>query len=266
MSNFQTQEVAKLTGHEPETIRRISRMGIITPPKSNGRYQFSFQDISFLRALSGVINKNNNRYIWSALKKIKSQISDDESLSSLTIHKQKKEILAKSANRIWSAHSGQYLLQFEGIEQLDSSKIDQSKDLIHIFNRALILDEKKKYSEAKKLYLELIEKDPSHARARINFGRIHHNEGDFNSALTHYKEAIELEPDNVVAHFNAGVAYEDLELFDEAILTYLKTIELDMTIAEAHFNLSRLYEHKSDIKASAYHLAYFQILKLSFDI
>jgi len=266
MSNFQTEDVAKLTGHEPETIRRISRMGIISPSKENGRYQFSFQDISFLRALSKVINKDNNRYIWSALKKIKSQITESESLSSLTIHKHKKEILAKCANRIWNAHSGQYLLQFESKDTQTSTKLELSKDLINIFNRAVLLDEEKKYAEAKRLYLAIISKDPFHARARINLGRIFHNDGDFQSALLQYQKAIELEPTNVIARFNAGVAYEDLNQFDDAIETYLKTIDLDVTIAEAHFNLSRLYENKSDIKASAYHLAYYQILKLTFDL
>ena len=83
--------------------------------------------------------------------------------------------------------------------------------------------------------------------------------------MQQYEKAIELEPKNVIARFNAGVAYEDLERQDDAITRYLETLDLDITIAEAHFNLSRLYEAKNDVKASAYHLAYYQILKLTFD-
>ncbi|MFZ8952886.1 MAG: tetratricopeptide repeat protein [Gammaproteobacteria bacterium] len=265
MSQYKTNEVAKLTGHEPETIRRISRMGILNPIKDKGIYFFSFQDISFLRAISNVVSNNENRYIWAALKKIKRQISADEPLSSLSFKSHKSQLIAKNANKVWNTHSGQYLLQFENQKDNKTSELSNPRDINEQFKKALALDEEKKFMAAKEIYIELLERDPYHARARINLGRIYHQEANFNNALQQYEKAIELEPKNVIARFNAGVAYEDLDNQDDAIARYLETLDLDITIAEAHFNLSRLYEAKNDIKASAYHLAYYQILKLTFD-
>jgi len=108
--------------------------------------------------------------------------------------------------------------------------------------------------EARDAYNHALDLDSSHAGARVNLGRLMHEDGHPLAAASHYRLALAANPDDAVAAFNLGVALEDLGRTSEAIAAYERAIAADPASADAHFNLAGLYEKDGKPAGAIRHL------------
>lgn len=128
------------------------------------------------------------------------------------------------------------------------------------YKRALRLEEADAAS-ARAAYEECLQGDCSHLEARINLGRLLHQDGLLREAEALYRAAQE---PSALLYFNLGVLLEDLRREIEAIHAYGQAILHDPTMADAHFNLSLLHERLGEARAAFRHLlAYRRLIRLS---
>jgi tetratricopeptide (TPR) repeat protein len=108
--------------------------------------------------------------------------------------------------------------------------------------------------QAQDAYQRALELDPSHGAARVNLGRLLHEDGHPLAAANHYRLALAARPDDPIAAFNLGVALEDLGRATEAIAAYEQAVAADPAAADAHFNLAGLYEKEGKAAGAIRHL------------
>jgi len=108
--------------------------------------------------------------------------------------------------------------------------------------------------QARDAYESALELDPGHAGARVNLGRLLHEDGHPLAAANHYRLALTARPDDAIAAFNLGVALEDLGRTTEAIAAYEQALAADPGAADAHFNLAGLYEKEGQAAGAIRHL------------
>jgi tetratricopeptide (TPR) repeat protein len=108
--------------------------------------------------------------------------------------------------------------------------------------------------KAREAYNRALDLDSSHAGARVNLGRLMHEDGHPLAAANHYRLALAVNPDDAIAAFNLGVALEDLGRTSEAIAAYERAIAADPASADAHFNLAGLYEKDGKPAGAIRHL------------
>jgi tetratricopeptide (TPR) repeat protein len=108
--------------------------------------------------------------------------------------------------------------------------------------------------QAQNAYQRALELDSGHAGARVNLGRLLHEEGHPQAAANHYRLALAARPDDPIAAFNLGVALEDLDRTTEAIAAYEQALAADPAAADAHYNLAGLYEKDGQAAAAIRHL------------
>jgi len=95
-----------------------------------------------------------------------------------------------------------------------------------------------KLEEAKFLFQNILQAQPTHYKAHNNLGSIFLKLGRLDEAETSYKKAIEYKPEFEVAYYNLGIALEKLGRYDEAETSYKKAIEYKPDYFEANKNLN----------------------------
>jgi len=103
-------------------------------------------------------------------------------------------------------------------------------------------------------YTSALALEPMHADASVNLGRILHNAGKIEAALSYYITAIAVRPGDALAVFNYGVALEDLGRTDDARAFYQRAVDLNPEEADAHYNLGRLLQRQGNEEAAARHM------------
>ena len=109
-----------------------------------------------------------------------------------------------------------------------------------IIQQAKLVLNEGKLEEAKILFQNIIQVQPTHYKAHTNIGAILIKLGKLDEAEISFKKAIELKPEFVVAHYNLGITQEKLGRFNEAEICYRKAIEFKTDYVEAHNNLNMI--------------------------
>ena len=109
-----------------------------------------------------------------------------------------------------------------------------------IIQQAKLVLNEGKLEEAKILFQNIIQVQPTHYKAHTNIGAILIKLGKLEEAEISFKKAIELKPEFAVAHYNLGVTQEKLGRFNEAEISYRKAIEFKTDYVEAHNNLNMI--------------------------
>ena len=86
-SGYTTKEVAELIGINSDQVRHYVRRKLIEPGRgARGEFRFSFQDVVLLRTAKRLQDaKVTTRKTYRALVKLKAELSQVESLSSVRI-------------------------------------------------------------------------------------------------------------------------------------------------------------------------------------
>jgi tetratricopeptide (TPR) repeat protein len=268
---YSTREVAELLGIAPARVRSYARAGLLEPGRGPGnRYRFSFQDLVLLRAAKGLLDARvPARRVRRALTIVKNQLPSGASLSEVRITADAERVVVRHGGVAWNPESGQLQLDFEvselagRIAPLAASATraaeEAGADGDEWFELALEL-EAYAPAEAVVAYERVLGRDPEHADAHLNLGRLLHEDGRLERAEFHYRRALENRPDDATAAFNLGVALEDGERWEDAIRAYRQALELEPGLADAHYNLARLLEVRGGRQEAIAHLRSYRAL------
>jgi len=109
--------------------------------------------------------------------------------------------------------------------------------MIKNLEEGVILHKSGKFEEAKKIYEEIIKKNPNNFEVINLLGIIFLQLKKYDEATLLIKKAIKINPNHHALYNNLGVSYKELEQHEEAIKNFKKAIELNPDYAEAYNNL-----------------------------
>lgn len=262
MITYTTRETARILDVAPGRVQGFVRAGIVEPDRGDGNeLRFTFRDLLVMRtALELERSDVSRRRVNATLRALKDRVSDDHPLTSLRILAQDGDIVVDDARARWQPSSGQTLLDFERHSDLaDPIPLggvgfpQEGRDADEWFELGCSL-EPTSPGMARELYRRALELAPDHVDARINLGRLHHEDGQLPEARRQYERALETNPDHPTAAYNLGVVLEDLGQLDEAIHAYRRAIAVDPEMADAYYNLARLYDQAGDRASAIRHL------------
>jgi tetratricopeptide (TPR) repeat protein len=269
MHEFDSKDLKRLFGIPASQVRSLIRAGHINPLKKAGRLSYSFQDLIVLRTLGSLrAAKIPTKKINRTLREIRDSLPGELPLSGLSIVAVGDRIVVREGQALRESDTGQYTLALEFVEQsgdllmIDkrtNSRLSAAQEAAEsaatvavddAFERALDLEESDTEA-AMTLYRRCLESDARHMEARLNLGRLLHENGRLKEAERVYRGSEAAEP---LLSFNLAVLLEDLDRAGEAMGVYRHAISLDPALADAHFNLARLYEQAGNARDALRHL------------
>ena len=114
-------------------------------------------------------------------------------------------------------------------------------DMKSIIQGARELMKAKRFEEARKIYEELLEKNPSAVPAYVGIGTIHAMRGEFEQALEYYEGALHIQKDQPAALLLSGNVYMQQGLFDKALEKYKDAQEVNPNLGAAQVGIGRIY-------------------------
>jgi len=272
MTGYTTHEVAEVLGLSPAEVRSFARTGLLAPGRGpRNEYRFTFQDIVLLRTARELRDRDiSTRRIRRALHRLREQLPEGRPLSAVRVAALGDHVLVQDRGTVWEPETGQVAFDFS-VRDLAARVEPFAGRLARERAHAEGLDadgwydlgwdlEAVSVSEAKEAYRRALALHPDHAEARVNVGRLLHEEGDVEGAEREYRRALEGSPMSALALFNLGVALEDQGRAEEAVTAYGRAVELDPALSSAHFNLARLCEQGGDSRGALRHLAAYRRL------
>lgn len=264
--SYTVREVSAMLGLPPHRIRAWASEFLEPERGARGELRFGFHDLVILRTASELASSDlPQRKVRSALKKLRGQLPDGSSITSVRITAEGDEIVVRDGEAVWNPESGQALFDFpvsdlvEAATPILSRQKKDARSADEWFELACDL-EVTDIDAAKDAYARVLKIDPEYTDAHVNLGRILHEEGAPAAAEQHYRAALDLDPEHDTALFNLGVALEDLGRLNEAVDVYRQAIDLDPKNADAHYNLAGIYERRGEKAAAFRHLkAYRQL-------
>lgn len=265
MHAYDIKDIRRLFGLPPSAVRSLARAGNINPVRRKGKLHYTFQDLVVLRTAGALrAAKIAPRRINRTLKELRlgrpAHLLNQVSLTALG-----NRIVIRESGTERESESGQYALALEIVEEKGRlhviarqddaapARADASESAAianEIFERALALDDHAPL-QARQSYEACLEANHEHLEARINLGRLLHEDGRLAEAEKIYRGTNHREP---LLTFNLAVLLEDLGRETDAIKAYRETLAMDPQFADAHFNIARLYERANDARASLRHL------------
>lgn len=273
MRAYSTRNVAQLLGKSQAHVRSFARARFVSPLKTpGGHYRFSFQDLVLLRTAKGLTEANlGGRRMWRTLRALRKQLPSDRPLSSVRVLVERDSVLIQEQNTTWELESGQTVMDFavteleEKIAPLRDASAARAKTQVNSggewFDLGLEFDRLGAREDACAAYREALSVDADHVNAKINLGRLLHNDRVYRQAEELYREALRIDPANSIAAFNLGVVLEDQGAIQEALETYQHALAVDPTIPDVHYNIARLYEHQGNHQAALHHFSRFRALR-----
>jgi len=266
MHAYDIKDIRRLFGLPPSAVRSLARAGNINPVRRKGKLHYTFQDLVVLRTAGALrAAKIAPRRINRTLKELRLSWPAQLMLNQVSLTALGNRIVIRENGTVRESESGQYALALEIVEEKGElhviarrddaapARADASESAAlanEIFERALALDDHAPL-QARQSYEACLEADHDHLEARINLGRLLHEDGRLAEAEKIYRGTNHREP---LLTFNLAVLLEDMGRESDAIKAYRETLAMDPQFADAHFNIARLYERANDARASLRHL------------
>jgi tetratricopeptide (TPR) repeat protein len=267
MSGYTTREVSELIGLTPDAVRHYVRRKLLTPSRGDrGEYRFSFQDVVLLRTAKSLMDASvTTRRAYRALVKLKHELEQVKSLSSVRIFADGNTVVVRDDNHVWEVETGQAHIDFEA-EELDGNVTDLAEGDILVkepseldtdewYNLGLDLEESDP-EKAPDAYRHAIRLDPKNADAQVNLGRLYQLKGDLKHAKRHYELALTARPGHQLAYYNLGTVFDELDETAKAADFYQKA----PTVPDAHYNLARIRELEGDEVSALRHMRHYREL------
>jgi tetratricopeptide (TPR) repeat protein len=272
VKGYTTRDVASLLGLTEGQIRSYARAGFFTPARGpQNEYRFEFQDLVLLRTAAALVRARvPRRKIARALARLRDELPQGRSLTELRITAVGEDIVVSDGGAPWEPESGQFHIDFQvaefatKVEPLARGVSQRTQDAPgersadEWYSLAIEL-EAVSVVEAARAYAHAIELQPAHADARVNLGRLFHEEGRLTDAEEQYRAALDA-AESPFAAYNLGLILEERREIIEAISTYERALASDPNFADAHFNLARLYENTGDARSAIRHFNAYRLL------
>ena len=267
MTGYTTKQVADLIGIKSDAVRHFVRRELLLPMKGlRGEYRFSFQDVVMLRTAKGLIDAQvSMRKIYKSLLKLKEELTQVDSLSSVRIFASGEVVLIQEADRVWEVETGQAQMEFdvevpsEEVANIKSQgllkKLPEELNTDEWYNVGLDLEEAD-LEQAPEAYRRAIKLDPKNSDAHVNLGRLYQLDGQLKYAKRHYQLALNARPEHQLANYNMGTIFDELDELEKASDFYQKAPQ----VPDAHYNLARILELEGDEISAQRHLRAYQSL------
>lgn len=264
--NYTTRDVARVLDLPVESVRRWARSGLLEIERGpRNEYRFSFQDLVLLRTARDLeAAEVPPGRVRAALREVRDQLPDDRTLSSLRVRADGGRVVVDDGRAAWRPETGQLVLDFEVAELAariapleaagEVNPVPSGERTAEAWFDLACEHEASNPRLAGELYQRALEVDPALADARVNLGRLLHEEGRLTEAREAYERALATTPDHPTAAFNLGVVLEDLGEAEAAVAAYRQALDVDPDLADAHYNLARLHEEGGDRPAALRHL------------
>ncbi|HEY6213740.1 MAG TPA: tetratricopeptide repeat protein, partial [Vicinamibacterales bacterium] len=248
----------------------IAATGFLNPERGpRGELLFGFHDLIILRTAGELSSaKIPQRKVKRVLERLREQLPEGQSLTGIRISAHGDQVVVREGETVWNPESGQALFDFSvadlaaKAEPIDRKKKSDDEELDADAWYDLACDLELSSTEAARTaYERAIELDPNHADARVNLGRLLHEDGAPAAAEEQYRRALAADPEHETAVFNLGVALEDLGRLRDAREAYERALELDPDNADAHYNLAGILERRGDKPGALRHLKIYRKLK-----
>lgn len=109
------------------------------------------------------------------------------------------------------------------------------------FTKAIKYHKVKKIDIAKKLYEDVLNKDPYHIHALNNLGIILFSLKKFDDAIEIFQKAISVDFNYYSSHNNLGMIYNEIQNFQKAINSFEKAIKINPNYFEAQYNIGLVF-------------------------
>ena len=109
-------------------------------------------------------------------------------------------------------------------------------DWKELYRRAIDHHAAGRFSEARKIYLDILDLDDRNAKVLYLIGTVNLQLGKLSDSIKFFGRSIQLEPDNTAAINNRGVAFRELNQPLEALNAFNEAIKLNPNDAEFHNN------------------------------
>jgi hypothetical protein len=139
------------------------------------------------------------------------------------------------------------------LRELEKQLSSASGDVSLWFERACLLAEAGRATDAKDAWLDVLAREPSHRLALNNLGTLLHETGYRAAARTAYAEAVALHPDDPMSHVNLANALRQNGNPFEAREHYETALRLQPDYAEAHMGLGGVLSAAGDPQGAASH-------------
>jgi len=225
MHQYGVRDVEKLLHLTRSTIRSLVEAGFVSPVRGpRNAWLFSFQDLIVLRTAQALVAaKVPPRRITKSVRQLRRHLPEAMPLSGLSICAVGDRVVVREGGSRWQADSGQYLLAFDRDPDNGALSVMEpaqaapaTTEAAECFERGVAL-EQEDAEAALEAYGQAVAADPAHLDARINLGRLLHEDGRFAKAEHVYREAIKVCGEDGLLLFNFGVLLDDMDRKPEAI-------------------------------------------------
>ncbi len=139
------------------------------------------------------------------------------------------------------------------LRELETQIASDSSALTSRLERAYLLAETGRATEARDAYLEVLSKEPSHQVALNKLGALLHETGYRTAARTAFAEAVAKHPADPISHVNLANALREAGSLAEAREHYQTALRLQPDLAGAHQGLACVMEECGDSSGAAEH-------------
>ncbi len=123
-----------------------------------------------------------------------------------------------------------------------------------LFNEAIEAQEAGDLDQARALLEQTVQLDPTLKVAYNSLGNLHHQQQQYQLAITMYERALALDPQYAKARNNLGSTYLRLAMDDRALTELHKAIQADSSYGLAYYNLACVYARAGDSASAAQYL------------
>jgi tetratricopeptide (TPR) repeat protein len=268
MQSYGVGDVERVLRLSRGTIRGLIDGGFVKPARGAKReYLFSFRDLIVLRAARALIQaKVSRRRIRRSLEDLRKHLPEELPLSGLSICAVGDRVVVRDGNSHFQVEDGQYVLGLDVsmengvlrvVEHLEPASDGEPPE--DWFQKGLDLEDSDARA-ALAAYERAVASDAENVSARINWGRLLHEQGRREEAESIYRGALERCGPDAMLMFNLGVLLEDLGRTAQALEAYIKAVAEDPKLADCHFNLARLYESLGQPQHAIRHLGQYRRL------
>jgi tetratricopeptide (TPR) repeat protein len=273
-ARYDTAQAARIVGVPAQRVRRYVGTGLLNPARDpRGRLRFAFLDLVLLKTMRGLLEKRvPMRQIARVLDSLRRQLGS-KSLSEISVYVDGARVIACEGSRRWQPDSGQLLFNFDATQLAARARkvvpftppppkvpTERGVTADDWYDLGVELEETSP-REARTAYETAVGLDPDHVAARIDLGRMLHDDGELGAAEQQYREATKREPANGLAWYDLGVVLEDLHRSAEALLCYERAVNADPDLADAHYNLALLYEQSGREREAVRHFLIYRKLE-----
>jgi tetratricopeptide (TPR) repeat protein len=253
--DYSEADVGRLFHIPGRLLQALARAGYLTPPASEGRTRYSFQDLLILRT-AGALKQADiaEPKIIAALGNIRATLPPGSLLNTLALDAGDTWVTSPGRSRGQPPKSAAAAATGTAAFGSTASRRKALLEAQAHYARGHQLEESD-VTAAREAYLNALHAHRDHLEARINLGRLLHLDGELQEAEKVYRQA---KTSSALLSFNLGILLEDLDREEEAVAAYRDALAQDPTLHDAHFNLSRLHERARRPRDALRHLLAFR--------